>query len=438
MQSLDMFSGTKSKCREFAKAPLSEVAVDIMFHMSKTYVIIHDYYSAFLAVEAIDTSKKNLEREGREVTDLLSKYFLDIFDCKVKFMKSDSGQTDYTNFITNFCTKNNILHFFPATDVMPGISKITIQSMKNLLDECGSEIEAQIAIGVFRDTGTDSTRSPNHLLFYEKEKQFKWDDSKYKKNLDFTYAQVSLMKSKLDQEVLAFASTLRKQSKNSCNFRVDYPALLQNKETTLKNRVCDEFVKRFMEIMTIIETNKNSNSTTPGTNTAQELNSASGAVPANTPENLRAVSSKESEMSGPINLCALCSSEMSEDNACGGVKLYCPKCSVSDSIPELGKNSVSVNSVDSSTVASAPAAPKLEISVRRKTQCPACNGRHGSVMCPAATHLCTQCWKKGHYPELCPNADKIMNTESEKHDVINSASHMQSPNLLRSWADSIY
>ena len=161
MQSLEMFSGTKSKCREFASSPLSEVAVDIMEHMSETYVIIHDYYSAFLAVESIDTSKKNLEREGQEVTDLLSKYFIDIFDTKVHFMKSDNGQTDYSSFIINFCTKHNIQHFFPPKDVMPGISKITIQSVRNLYEECGSDLEAQIALGAFRDRGSSSSKSPN-------------------------------------------------------------------------------------------------------------------------------------------------------------------------------------------------------------------------------------------------------------------------------------
>ena len=272
MESLEMFLGTKTKCREFAKSALSEVAIDIMVHKSNTHVVIHDYYTAFLVVETLSRSMNNIVREGQELTDLLTKYFIDIFDTKVKLIKSDNGQNEYTDFIIKFCNQNKIQHYFPPNEVMPGISKITIQAVKNLLEECGNDlIEVQIALGAFRDTGTKTTRSPSHLIFCDNEEKFLWDPKKYnKKNLEFSYAQISLMKSKLDQDVLAFSSALRKKNGNSCNFQVDYPVLAPTKIETLNTQVTQEFQKSFMELLTIFGNSKfNSTKTTTISNSTE-------------------------------------------------------------------------------------------------------------------------------------------------------------------------
>ena len=147
MESLDLFLGTRAKCRETAKSPLSEVAIDILDHHTESYLILHDYYSTFLAVEKINSSKNDIVIEGQEITDLLYKYFLDIFDIKAQCLLSDNGQNRYTCFITRFCSENDIKHYFPKRDELPGISKITkqiiflekkqmIKLKKNLLNCC--------------------------------------------------------------------------------------------------------------------------------------------------------------------------------------------------------------------------------------------------------------------------------------------------------------
>ena len=258
MESLDLFLGTRAKCRETAKSPLSEVAIDILDHHTESYLILHDYYSTFLAVEKINSSKNDIVIEGQEITDLLYKYFLDIFDIKAKCLLSDNGQNRYTCFITRFCSENDIKHYFPKRDEMPGISKITKQAVVNLFEECDNDfIEVQIALGVLRDSGSKAYRSPAHKLFYEEKELIVWDSKKYNDNfLEVTYAQLTLMKSKLDHRILAITNTLKKKSKNSINFKVDYPTLLSDNSKSIEMQIAEGFQKGFLNIYNMIKENQ--------------------------------------------------------------------------------------------------------------------------------------------------------------------------------------
>ena len=66
-RSLELFLGTRAICLEFAKEPLDEVAVDIIDHDNKTYVLFHDYNTMFCAAQSLNTSRNDLEAEGREL-----------------------------------------------------------------------------------------------------------------------------------------------------------------------------------------------------------------------------------------------------------------------------------------------------------------------------------------------------------------------------------
>ena len=255
MESLDLFLGTRAKCRETAKSPLSEVAIDVLDHNSESYLILHDYFSTFLAVEKINASRNNIVMEGLEITDLLSKYFLDIFDTKAQCLLSDSGQHRYTCFITSFCSENDIKHYFPKKDEMPGISKITSQAIVNLFEECDNDfIEVQIALGVLRDSGSKLNRSPAHKLFYEEKELIVWDSEKYNNNfLEVTYAQLTLLKSKLDHRLLAITNALKKKNKNSINFKIDYPKLLSDDSKSIETQISEGFQQGFLNIYNMIK-----------------------------------------------------------------------------------------------------------------------------------------------------------------------------------------
>ena len=84
---------------------------------------MHDYHNMSLVCERLNTARKNLEKEGKELSELLTKYFLDIFDSKVKFLKSDMGQHRYTDYITKFANTHSINHKFSVMAELPGISR---------------------------------------------------------------------------------------------------------------------------------------------------------------------------------------------------------------------------------------------------------------------------------------------------------------------------
>ena len=255
MESLDLFLGTRAKCREKAISQLHKVAVDVLDHKSETYLILHDYHSAFLAVERIDASRNDIETEGQEITDLLTKYFLDIFDIKAKCLLSDKGNHRYTCYITNFCSANAIRYYFPKNDEMPGISRITTQAIVNLFKECDENfIEVQIALGVLRDSGSKKNKSPAQILFYEEKELILWDSEKYDNNfLEVTYAQLTLMKSKLDHRLLAITNALLKKNKNSVNFKIDYPRLLLEEPMNIEAQISIGFQNVFTKIYSMIK-----------------------------------------------------------------------------------------------------------------------------------------------------------------------------------------
>ena len=258
MESLDLFLSTRTKCRAKSSSPLHLVAVDILDHKSETYLVLHDYHSAFLAVERINASRNEIENEGQEITELLAKYFMDIFDSKAKHLTSDTGHHRYTCHITNFCKTNMFDHYFPEFDEPPGISKITLKAIVNLFNECDENfVEVQIALGVLRDSGSKKNRSPAQILFYEEKELIVWDSDKYDKNfLEVTYAQLTLMKSKLDHRLLAITNALLKQNKNSINFKIDYPKLSLEIPTTTEAQIRSGFQNGFNKAYEMIKKDK--------------------------------------------------------------------------------------------------------------------------------------------------------------------------------------
>ena len=228
------------------------------------------------------------------------------------------------------------------------------------------------------------------------------------------------MKSKLDQEVLAFSSTLRRKSENSCNFRVDYPAMVQNKHTTFETQVCNEFLTNFMEIMNIIKITEKSNSTTPATSITQDITQASAKTSTVNEGDLREMTGHEKcEVMASRELCLLCSMKMSKnhENVCTGPSSFCPQCKIFGHNQKSCLKPVELKSVEKSVISSSLEAPgsTIEKSVRPKKLCAACGSRHSMTKCQALTHLCTKCWKKGHYPELCLKG--ISNHADKTQDV---------------------
>ena len=258
MESLDLFLGTRAKCRAKSSRPLSLVAVDVLDHKSETYLVLHDYNSAFLAVERINASRNEIENEGQEITELLTKYFMDIFDKKAKRLCSDTGHHRYTCYIKDFCKVNAFDHYFPEIDEMPGISRVTLQAIVNLFKECDENfIEVQIALGVLRDSGSKKNRSPAQILFYEEKELIVWDSDRYDKNfLEVTYAQLTLMKSKLDHRLLAITNVLLQKNRNSVNFKIDYPKLSSETHTTIESKITSGFLIGLNKVYGIITEDK--------------------------------------------------------------------------------------------------------------------------------------------------------------------------------------
>ena len=252
MDGINIFLGTRSKCTEFVKEPLEEVAIDVLKIKEKSFLVLHDYFSSFLIIEQLKAMRwSDVIVAEDEVNELLKKYFLDIFERKPNLIKSDNGQNEYTEFVIKFCNKMEILHYFPVKETMPGISKITLQSLRVLFADCdNSYTEVQIAIDAMRRKKLHEGYSPNHLMFY-KDKIFKWGEEHKAHGLDMSYAQLSLMKSKLEQSILSFNNALRISNKNSINFQSDYPCLVNSID--IKTLVVENFEQGFLNLLSKVQ-----------------------------------------------------------------------------------------------------------------------------------------------------------------------------------------
>jgi hypothetical protein len=218
--------------------------VDIIDHDNETYIMFQDYHTMFWATERLDTSRNDVETEGRQITQVLAKFFLEIFDRKVKFLKSDDGQHRYTCYIISFCNAHHIYHHFPVVSEHPGTSTITKQAMKNLFLECENNFtEVQIALSSLRDSGSKTRPSASHNIFYEEKEEIIWNPSNFDHDiLEVTYGQLSLMKSKMEQQILAITNALKAKNNN-------YPKILPKKEESIEMQIQNGFMKAF-EIIT--------------------------------------------------------------------------------------------------------------------------------------------------------------------------------------------
>ena len=246
-KAIEIFLGTRATCMEFTREALEEVTVDIIDHDNETYIVFHDYHTLFWAAERLDTSRNDLETEGRQITQVLAKFFLEIFDRKVKFLKSDDGQHRYTCYIISFCNSNHIYHHFPVVAEHPGTSTITKQAMKNLFLECENNFtEVQIALSALHDSGSKTRPSASHSIFYEEKEEIIWNPSNFNHDfLEVTYGQLSLMKSKMEQQILAITNALKAKNNNSVNFKLDYPKILPKKEESIEMQIQNGFMKEF-------------------------------------------------------------------------------------------------------------------------------------------------------------------------------------------------
>jgi hypothetical protein len=212
-----------------------------------TYIMFHDYHTMFWATERLDTSRNDAEAEGRQITQVLAKFFMEIFDKKVKFLKSDDGQHRYTCYITSFCNAHSIYHNFPVVPENPGTSAITKQAMRNLFLECENNFtEVQIALSSLRDSGSKTRPSASYSIFYEEKEEVIWNPTNFDHDfLEVTYGQLSLMKSKMEQQILAITNALKAKNNNSANFKLDYPKILPIKEKSIKSQIQNGFMKAF-------------------------------------------------------------------------------------------------------------------------------------------------------------------------------------------------
>ena len=119
--------------------------------------------------------------------------------------------------------------------------------MKNLFIECDNNFtEVQTALSVLWDTGSKSRQSASHKIFYEEKKEIIWNPSNFDHDfLKVTYGQLSLMKSKMEQQILAITNALKARNNNSINFKLDYSKILPCKENSIEEQIQKRFMKAF-------------------------------------------------------------------------------------------------------------------------------------------------------------------------------------------------
>ena len=74
MDGINIFLGTRSKCTEFVKEPLEEVAIDVLKIKEKSFLVLHDYFSSFLIIEQLKAMRwSDVIVAEDEVNELLKK-----------------------------------------------------------------------------------------------------------------------------------------------------------------------------------------------------------------------------------------------------------------------------------------------------------------------------------------------------------------------------
>ena len=259
MEALDQFMKPKLLCQDISTAPLEVVGIDVIDHKNETYVIIHDYHTNFVTVERL-TSPKNFmskDNRGKEIISLLIKYFYEIFDRPVKKITSDNGRNKFTPFIEEFCTNRVITSSFPEIQNRKGISSKIIKAVVNLFEECKNDfIEVQIALSILRESAYPNNHSSTHMLFYEHKEKIEWNSDEYNNLfLDVTYSQLTIMKSKMDQQILAITNNLKEMNNNSINFRSYYPKIAP-KELPIMKQINTGFAQGFKNMHDLIKCNQ--------------------------------------------------------------------------------------------------------------------------------------------------------------------------------------
>ena len=412
---------------------------------------MHDYHSAFLIVERINASRNEISNEGQEIKDLLSKYFIEIFDSTNTRLCSDAGQHRYTVYIKDFCSDHAFDSYFPELVEKESISKITLRAIVGIFKKCDENfIEVQIALGVLRESGSKKHKSPAQILFYEEKDLIVWDSDRYDKDfLEVTYAQLTLMKSKLDHRLLTITNVLLKMNKNSINFKIDYPKLSSQKIVTHESEIESGFLMGLEKVYDMVTENKLEEELELFKASKTDSHRRKTGVPEPMtkvlPE-LRKVTDDLAEMWGETKseemkkrqLCPQCFTKMSANHsvACKGPGMVCFNCSCE------GHNSKSClrkpKWSHKSTKFQSPF-PKLKLNrdvflanqqellrhglkhvnfetlsgtekrlaLRSRGYCENCGHPTCTVenVCRAQNSKCSRCDKNGHYSRLCQETE---------------------------------
>jgi hypothetical protein len=103
-----------------------------------------------------------------------------------------------------------------------------------------------LTLSVLREAGSKSRQSASHKIFYEEKEQTIWNPSNFDQDfLEVTYGQLSLIKSKMEQQILAITNALKARNNNSINFKLDYPKILPCKDNSIEEQIQNAFMKAF-------------------------------------------------------------------------------------------------------------------------------------------------------------------------------------------------
>ena len=160
MDSLDMLLKTTSAYRSNSHSPLSKFAISILKHKSKNYVVIHNYYTAFLAIKPI-IPVCNYEIEVKIIVKILSEFIL-TYSMKIGAISSNIENRTLGKCLAIFCRQNNILHQQQTKESII-IEKLTKRAILHLFNECKDELSGvQIALNAFSKHGSVDFMENHH------------------------------------------------------------------------------------------------------------------------------------------------------------------------------------------------------------------------------------------------------------------------------------
>ena len=142
-----------------ASRPMEIIGIDLMDYKGKSALVSVDYYSGYITFDFVESSTTDT------IITTLNKSF-QRFGLVEKIL-SDNGPCFRSDKFTQFCNALEIKHMTSSPYFHQGNGRVerSIQTVKQMLRKCNSDMELTMAIVAYHDTPATDLPSPAELFF---------------------------------------------------------------------------------------------------------------------------------------------------------------------------------------------------------------------------------------------------------------------------------